>query len=123
MKRHNLNIEIISKAAQIVGNMSTAISVFPNDFTQFDENEDCSNKYEALNQFMYPSDLLPNSSMARKECEQYCTNKQSCWGCIHRCEQSCQWYAVISCNYQERSKVNKTSEIYQKSGKHVVHQL
>ena len=51
--------------------------------------------------FEFPTEALNNASSALKECEQYCSRKESCQACDIYCNKSCQFNAIPECGAHE----------------------
>ena len=50
-----------------------------------------------LKEFIFPTNAIPDASIALVECEQYCGRIEKCWGCSAHKNGSYKWNAVTQC--------------------------
>ena len=93
------------------------ILVYPGDFI-YNENESRCLRIDSniLKEFTFSTTLTPNSSIARYQCEHYCSTRLECWGCENYCDQTCKWSAINKCEQERNVSVGKETNISQKPG-------
>ena len=72
-----------------------------------------------LKKFLFPSQYILDATTARKECENYCATKSSCWGCSIDCNHIdvCQFNAINQCDMEEDWPGLTKGDITQKPGR------
>ena len=72
------------------------VLVYPADY--IDSRNDCViTKENTLEMFSFPTEMMPNSSMALIQCEKYCAEIPECWGCSSFGNEVYSWYAIRDC--------------------------
>ena len=58
----------------------------------------CQNQNSfSLKTFPDPAESMPNTTIAKEQCEGYCGTTKDCWGCAFQCNRTCEWNALTSC--------------------------
>ena len=58
----------------------------------------CKNQNETeLKHFALRNEVISNDYEGLSLCEKYCAGQKRCWGCLIRCNSTCQWIAVTEC--------------------------
>ena len=72
-------------------------------FNRSEKGKYCSkNKDNVIKAFIPTSGGIDDAIMSRNECEDYCQNDETCWGCSVHCGNPCQWNAIPECgNYND----------------------
>ena len=79
----------------------------------------CSkNTQGVLREFVPPSSSEQDALTIRNSCEQYCSVKETCWGCSVHCGVGipCQWNAISECGAVKDGKGIIEGDITQKQG-------
>ena len=78
----------------------------------------CKTDHEnVIEKFKFFNDNAQNNSFARTQCENYCVNRNDCWGCFLQCSEQCQWNALSNCDSIEKIPDLPIDNISQKPGK------
>ena len=95
------------------------VIVFPEDFVHSKAEQRCkTDKDDVLKEFSYHNELMTNSSMALRECEEYCVTDERCWGCTGSCTDLCRSYAITGCKDEDKDLTVLNQHVSQKPGKH-----
>ena len=91
--------------------MENFFLVFAEEFIRKKDGNVCPNNTDFnLKEFIFPTEIYPNTSLALEECERYCTEKENCWGCSKQCRDHCRWIAVADCE-QHQHQINRVEII------------
>ena len=79
-----------------IHNSNLCFIASPHDFIQYqNSSHDNEGSEVILKSFPFPSDQIPNSSLALIQCEKFCGRSRSCWGCSLPDNNSLRWDAIF----------------------------
>ena len=108
-KHHSINIGVISFMS----------IVFDNEFLRSKNKTSCNDvSKKIIKEFFYPNVIVHNESAAQLLCENYCSRKTSCWGCILYCGRDCKYIAISGCDREKNDDTESfiMTSISQKPG-------
>ena len=105
-----------------IHNSNLCFIAFPHDFIQYqNSSHDNEGSEVILKSFPFPSDQIPNSSLALIQCQKFCGRSRSCWGCSLPDNNSLRWDAISDEKGIKRSVSNSGGTLTQKPGKSCNH--
>ena len=93
--------------------------VFDNEFIRSQNETGCQDvSKNIIKEFYYPNSVIPDESAAQRLCENYCSRKKPCWGCILFCGGDCKYLAISGCDGEKNNNTQSlsTRSISQKPG-------
>ena len=93
--------------------------VFDNEFVRSQNKTSCQDvSKKIIKEFYYPNSVIPDESAAQRLCENYCSRKRPCWGCILYCGGDCKYLAISGCDGEKNNDTERFSmtSISQKPG-------
>ena len=93
--------------------------VWTEDFIENAEGLSCKNKNNfPLKIFPVPKDSMPNTTIVKEQCKEFCRTKKECLGCFFQCNKTCEWSAVTSCQNNQNLEQSVRKTFSQKPSKH-----
>ena len=79
----------------------------------------CTDEIETeLKRFPFPTKFISNAYVGRTLCEEYCASHKRCWGCLSRCNNTCQWIALAECMKDKTLANSSDGTVSQKPSKY-----